>query len=177
MASAMKHAPTILMMSLSLLSRRYPSASTDILQRSVAPDVTSMKLSIPKPTREMLPAIPPATTATRPSRLFHAIVKYSKRIPRFAILSRVVANSIKERAYQGAQGTCRRVIAKCILWMKAGDEAHLPLSCLSWKWRTRSSVKITERTYEEGTEAFHPRRKGSHIEAASFGQSARLGAV
>jgi len=24
------------------------------------------------------------------------------------------------------------------------------LSCLSWKWRKRSSVKITERTYEEG---------------------------
>src|SRR2546425_12422357 len=45
MASAMKQAPTILMLSLSLLSRRYLSASTDILQRSVAPDVTSMKLS------------------------------------------------------------------------------------------------------------------------------------
>ena len=30
---------------------------------------------------------------------------------------------------------------------------------LSWKWRKRSSVKITERTYEEGTEAFHPRGK------------------
>jgi len=35
------------------------------------------------------------------------------------------------------------------------------VSCLSWKWRKRSSVKITERTYEEGTEAFHPRRKSS----------------
>jgi transposase len=31
----------------------------------------------------------------------------------------------------------------------------------------RSSVKITERTYEEGTEAFHPRRKSCHPEAAS----------
>ena len=31
------------------------------------PDVTSMKLSIPKPTSEMLPASAPATTATRPS--------------------------------------------------------------------------------------------------------------
>src|SRR3989442_1626032 len=126
MASAMKQAPTILMLSLSLLSRRYSSASTDILQRSGAPDVSSMTLTIPNPTREMLPAIPPATTATRPSRLFHAIVKYSNRIPRLAILSRVVANSITARAYQGAQGTCRRAIAKCMLWMKARDEAHLP---------------------------------------------------
>src|SRR6059036_3870150 len=41
------------------------------------------------------------------------------------------------------------------------------LSRLSWNWRKRSSVKITERTYEEGTEAFHTRRKSSHLEAAS----------
>jgi len=34
-----------------------------------------------------------------------------------------------------------------------------PLSCLRWKWRKRSSVKITERTYEEGTEAFTPEEK------------------
>ena len=33
------------------------------------------------------------------------------------------------------------------------------MSRLSWKWKGRSSVKITERTYEEGTEAFHSRRK------------------
>ena len=46
-----------------------------------------MKLSIPKPTSEMLPAIPPAMTATKPSRLFQAIVKYSSRFPRSAIVS------------------------------------------------------------------------------------------
>ena len=51
------------------------------------------------------------------------------------------------------------------------------VSCLSSKWRRRSSVKISERTYEEGTEAFHSRRKSSHPEAASCGQSSRLGAV
>src|SRR5438067_12141761 len=51
------------------------------------------------------------------------------------------------------------------------------VSRLSWNWRKRSSVKITERTYEEGTEAFHTRRKSSHLEAASCGQSTRLGAV
>jgi hypothetical protein len=41
------------------------------------------------------------------------------------------------------------------------------LSRLSWNWRKRPSVKITERTYEEGTEASHTRRKSSHLEAAS----------
>ena len=55
--------------------------------------------------------------------------------------------------------------------------ANIEVSCLSWKWRKRSSVKIAERTYEEGTETFHPRRKSSHPEAASCGQSASLGAV
>ena len=57
------------------------------------------------------------------------------------------------------------------------SRASKALFRLSWKWRKRSSVKITERTYEEGTEAFHSRRKSSHPEAASCGQSARLGAV
>ena len=54
---------------------------------------------------------------------------------------------------------------------------HMVVFCLSWKWRKCSSVKITERTYEEGTEAFHPGRKSSHPAAASCGQGARLGAV
>jgi serine protease Do len=29
------------------------------------------------------------------------------------------------------------------------------VSCLSWKWRRRSSVKITERTYEKRAQALH----------------------
>ncbi len=67
-----------------------------------------------------------------------------------------------------------RNLVECV-----GDDLQIrvALSCLSWKWRKRSSVKIAERTYEEGTEAFHPRRKSSHPEAASCGQSTRLGAV
>jgi len=40
-----------------------------------------MKLSIPKPASEMLPAIAPATAATRPSNAFHAMVKYSSLRP------------------------------------------------------------------------------------------------
>src|SRR5271157_1013697 len=51
------------------------------------------------------------------------------------------------------------------------------LSCLSWKWRKRSSVKIAERTYEKGTKALHRRGEGSHFEAAPFGQGSGLGLV
>jgi len=61
--------------------------------------------------------------------------------------------------------------------MGNASDQQIMLSRLSWKWRKRSSVKITERTYEEGTEAFHSRRKSSHLEAASCGQNTRLGAV
>ena len=45
-------------------------------------EVTSIKLSIPKPTSEILPAIRPAAVAMRPSAAFHAIVKYSSLFPR-----------------------------------------------------------------------------------------------
>jgi hypothetical protein len=51
------------------------------------------------------------------------------------------------------------------------------MSCLSWKWRKRSSVKITERTDEEAAEALHAGRKSSHSEAAFGGRSADLGSV
>jgi hypothetical protein len=47
---------------------------------------------------------------------------------------------------------------------------------LSWKWRERSTVKITERTLEETKEALHGRRE-SHHEAAFVGQGAGLVAV
>lgn len=38
-------------------------------------------------------------------------------------------------------------------------DTRVPMFCLSWKWRNRSSVKKTEGTYEEGTEAFIPEEK------------------
>jgi hypothetical protein len=69
-----------------------------------------------------------------------------------------------------------KVIIKVIVKVRRKTEVLILLR-LSWKWRKRSSVKIAERTYEEGTEAFHPRRKSGHPEAASCGQSASLGAV
>jgi len=34
--------------------------------------------------------------------------------------------------------------------------------CLRWKWRKRSSVKITQRTHEETREALHAGREGRH---------------
>jgi hypothetical protein len=52
---------------------------------AVMGDEVNGRYSIPKPTSEMLPACTPATTATSPSRLFHAMVKYSKRFPCRAI--------------------------------------------------------------------------------------------
>ena len=51
------------------------------------------------------------------------------------------------------------------------------VSCLSWKWRKRSSVKITERTHEETTEALHAGRESRHSEEAFGGRSADLGSV
>src|SRR5260370_33946674 len=59
----------------------------------------------------------------------------------------------------------------------ASPKPNAPCPASAGNGEQRSSVKITERTYEEGTEAFHPRRKSSHLEAASFGEGARLGAV
>ena len=86
--------------------------------------------------------------------------------------SLVVAN---EAAF--ARNVPEKVVDRFAARMRTTEEDIVLLSCLSWKWRKRSSVKITERTYEEGTEAFHSRRKSSHPEAASCGQSTRLGAV
>jgi Tfp pilus assembly protein PilF len=43
------------------------------------------------------------------------------------------------------------------------------VSCLSWNWRRRSSVKITERTYEKRAKALHWRREGCHPEATFVG--------
>jgi hypothetical protein len=112
-ARAMKQVPTILILNRSFLSRLSSSASTDILHSSVAPEVTSMKLSIPKPTSEMLPAITPAMTATNPSRLFQPIVKYSSRLPRSTTVLRVAANSVTARAYQYWGGLRCRTALLC----------------------------------------------------------------
>src|SRR5690349_14058639 len=49
-----------------------------------------MMLSVPKPTRDILPAANPAIRATIASTLFHAIVKYSSLRPRRAVAARSI---------------------------------------------------------------------------------------
>jgi len=48
---------------------------------------------------------------------------------------------------------------------------------LSWKWRERSAVKITERTREETKKALHGRREGRHLEATLAGTGAGFQAL
>jgi len=48
---------------------------------------------------------------------------------------------------------------------------------LSWKWKERSTVKITERTREETTKALHRRREGRRLEAAFAGTGDGLPAL
>src|ERR1035438_4951040 len=47
-----------------------------------------------------------------------------------------------------------------------GRRARRIVCRLGWKWRKRSSVKITERAREEDTKAVHRGREGRHFEAA-----------
>jgi Family of unknown function (DUF5335) len=44
---------------------------------------------------------------------------------------------------------------------KRGAMLEVEVFCLSWKWRERSAVKITERTHEEDADTLHTGRKGS----------------
>ena len=46
------------------------------------------------------PETTPAAIATKPSRKFHTIVKYSSRFPRWAIAWRAIVNSFILQAYQ-----------------------------------------------------------------------------
>ncbi|MGA7791571.1 MAG: hypothetical protein WCA19_00945, partial [Candidatus Acidiferrales bacterium] len=43
------------------------------------------------------------------------------------------------------------------------------LSCLSWNWRGRSSVKITERTHAKRAKTLHRRGEGGHSTTALVG--------
>src|SRR5262245_525198 len=82
MESAIKQTPTMRSVIASMRSRFSSSTSAESRHRSAAPEVTSIRLSKPKPTSAMLPAISPDRIATSPSREFHAMVKYSIRRPR-----------------------------------------------------------------------------------------------
>jgi len=119
--------PTSFSARLSFPSRRCTSASTDILHSKTDPDVTSMKLSIPKPTSEMLPAIAPATTATKPSKAFHTMAKYSSLRPwrTTAVRSNMAVSAMSRVCNAPSQSrtkTCRT------------GSCHF-----GWPWRTLSS--------------------------------------
>ena len=64
-----------------------------------------------------------------------------------------------------------------VLTGEAIEPGPVVLSRLSWKWKERSAVKITERTREESTKELHRRREGRHFEAAFVGTRASLQAV
>jgi len=85
--SARKQAPTILSVKRSFFSRLPSSAMTDSRHSNATADVTSIKLSTPKPTREILPEIIPVVNAASPSKLFHPMVKYSRRLPRWTMIA------------------------------------------------------------------------------------------
>src|SRR6266446_400392 len=127
-ASRRKQTPTTLSARLSFGSRRSSSASTDILHSKTDPDVTSMKLSIPKPTSEMLPAIAPATTATKPSKPFQAMVKYSSLRPwrTTAVRSKMAVSAIPA-VYNLIEPHLDWVPANLVLsdeYQRLGDRIH-----------------------------------------------------
>lgn len=80
--STRKQIPTILRVNRSFCSRLSSPAISDKRHSKATAEVTSIKLSTPKPTREILPEMNPVANAANPSRLFHPIVKYSRRLPR-----------------------------------------------------------------------------------------------
>src|SRR5262245_7594593 len=88
MARTIKQPPTMRSVIASIRSRFFSSTSIESRQRSAAPEVTSIKLSKPKPTSAMLPAISPDRIATSPSSKFHAMVKYSSWRPRLTRFAR-----------------------------------------------------------------------------------------
>jgi ACS family tartrate transporter-like MFS transporter len=49
------------------------------------------------------------------------------------------------------------------------EAGFFPVSCLSWKWTERSSVKITERAHAKRAKALHWGREGCHPKAALAG--------
>jgi dGTP triphosphohydrolase len=79
-------------------------------------------------------------------------------------------NSIKDKIQEARLAWTR-------LAFEGKASGFVIVSRLSWKWRKRSAVKLTERTHEETTEALHRRREGRRSEAASGRERAGLAAL
>ena len=77
---------------------------------------------------------------------------------------------VRIRYYGWMANRCRRERA-------AQCRALLEVSRLSWKWRGRSAVKITERTREKDKKALHLRREGRRFETAFAGAGAGVQAL
>src|ERR1035437_5389117 len=60
---------------------------------------------------------------------------------------------------------------------RAASTKHHFVCRPGWKWRKRSSVKITERAREEIKKALHWRREGRHFEATFAGAGAGFQAL
>jgi hypothetical protein len=92
-----------------------------------------------------------------------SISSVKQRVP-FHPVSRTILSRLSY-IYRGDEQSQRRTL----LWHRGKKKWNMtpithkprpklrkaPLSCLTWKWRKRSSVKITERTYEERAQALH----------------------
>ncbi len=61
------------------------------------------------------------------------------------------------------------VVATYLYLRTPWRQAAFIVSCLSWNWRGRSSVKIAERTHEKRAKALHRGREGGHPQAALVG--------
>ena len=105
--------------------------------------------------------------------------------------SEVVVGEVK--AHAGARGDMQDFVEVVVIAAsKKSERKHVELSSAAeeidglievvvcrpgWKWRKRSSVKITERAREEIKKALHWRREGRHFEATFAGAGAGFQAL
>ena len=93
----------------------------------------------------------------------------------------VAKDGVEAMAYLRREGTFAEAARPDLILLDLNlpkkDGREVLVFCLSWKWRERSAVKITERTHEKDAETLHGRREGRHLEAAPVGTGADLVAV
>ncbi len=117
-------------------------------QRTAAPDVTSMRLSSPKPTNEILPAISPETTATGASRLFQTIVESVCQEDSF----RDSANAMQDKELNAilvlfdlkSKESKRALAEKCVTRYR-GDYQQKTFSC----WDQCLAMAFAQLTYRD----------------------------
>src|SRR5215471_15823475 len=63
----------------------------------------------------------------------------------------------------------RDVLPTLIIARTVAMVHRIEVSCLSWNWRERSSVKITERAHAKRAKALHWGRESCHPKAALAG--------